>query len=290
MSKILVTGATGKTGMAALRELVSRDVDVRAMTRNPDKAAMFEERGIPAVVADFQNASSLNKALEEINRMFLVSSPSPEMVQTEKNVINAAKKAGIEYIVKISAIGSGKTAPFKLGQYHAAIEEHLQKSDLAYTILQPHGFMQNLLGSVATIQSQGTIYSNLGEAKLPMIDARDIGSVAAQLLIEGPEEHNGQTYVLTGPESLSYHDMANTLSEMLHKEVKYVAIPDEAAQSGMIQAGVPDWLAEDLVILNKIWREGQYGDLTPLVGELTGRPPRSFRTFVREHLSMFTTA
>ncbi|MEO1517666.1 MAG: SDR family oxidoreductase [Bacteroidota bacterium] len=292
MSKILITGATGKTGMAALRELISRGADVRAMTRNPEKASTFEERGIPAAVADFHNATSLNKALEGVDRMYLVSAPTQDMVQTEKNVINAAKKAGVEFVVKISALGSHKESPFQLGQAHKAIEEYLQKSDLAHAILQPHGFMQNLIGSAASIQAQGMIYANAGDIGYPFIDARDIGSAAAQLLMEGPEEHDGQSYVLTGPKALTYAEMADILAELLQRPVQHVPISDEAARDGMVQAGFPQWLAEDLVRLNQLWRSNPdlYCTTTPLVGELTGHPPRSFRTFVREHLQLFSTA
>lgn len=285
MKPILVTGATGTTGSATLQYLKAQGAKVRAMTRDRAHAADFEARGIPAVVADFGDPATLAKALEGVEKAFLVHPPSPEIPQHEKAFIHAAKKAGVKKIVKVSIIGADPHGALHLARWHAEVEACLKGSGLAYTILRPHSFLQNLLANVPAIQNEGAIYSDNGDAKIPLIDARDVGAVAAAALIE--EGHDGKIYYLTGPAAVSFQDVAQAIGKAIEKEIHYVNVPDDAAKKGMMGAGFPEWLADDLVTLNQWGRKLGVQQPTADVDQVLGRPAHSLREFARDYAGAF---
>ena len=285
MKTILITGATGTTGSATLQHLKGKGLGLRAMTRSAEKAAAFEKEGISAVVADYADPASLARALEGVDGAFLVHTPSLEIPSHEKAFIDAAKEAGVKKIVTVSVIGAGAEAPLRLGRMHAEVEEYLKASGMAYTILRPHSFMQNMLGNIPTIQGQGAIYSNNGEAKIPLVDARDIGAVAAAALAE--EGHDGKTYTLTGPTAVTFSEVAGAIGKAIGKEVQFVNVPDEAAKQGMMGVGFPEWLADDLVTLNQWGR--QVGEQPPSedVANVLGRQAHSLKDFARDYAGAF---
>lgn len=289
MNKILVAGATGTTGSAVLADLISLGENVRAMTRHVGSVDQFEKGGIEGVVADFNNAESLNDAFEGVTKLYLVSPASTEMVALEQKVIDAAKVNQLIHIVKLSVIGASPDATFQIGRFHAEVEDYLALSGVPYTILRAHSFMQNLLGSAATVKSQGAIYASLGEAGLPMVDARDIGRAAAKVLKDESDAFLYNTYNLTGPEVISYDRITKELTKQLGRTIQYIPISDEQLKDNLINSGTPDWLAKDLVTMNAMWRGGKYTDVEIDLGELMGLPPRSIQTFIRQHLKYFKT-
>jgi len=145
--------------------------------------------------------------------------------------------------------------------------------------------MQNLIFDSASIKEQSTIYAPMADGKIGMVDARDIAAVAVKSLTE--EGHEGKTYILTGPEAISYLDIANTFSKILEKEIKYVPITSEVAHQGMLDSGMPEWLADDLTGLNQVFAAGKAGDLSPDVENVTGRKPHSIEDFVNDFAHMF---
>ena len=285
MKPILVTGATGTTGSATLQYLKVRGANVRAMTRDKARAADFEARGIPAVVADFGDPVSLAKALEGVEKAFLAHPPSPEIPQHEKAFIDAAKKAGLKKIVKVSVIGASPEGALHLARWHAEVEAYLKRSGIAYTILRPHSFLQNLMASVPTIQEQGAIYSDNGDAKIPLIDARDIGAVAAAALTE--TGHDDKVYHLTGPAAVSFQEVAKAIGREIGKELQYIDVPDEAARQSMMGAGYPEWLADDLVTLNQWGRQVGVQQPAADVAIVLGRPAHSVLDFARDYAGAF---
>ncbi len=117
------------------------------------------------------------------------------------------------------------------------------------------------------------------------MDVRDIAAVAAEVLTG--TGHEGQVYDLTGPESLSYHDVAATLSQVLGKPVRYVPVSLEAAKESMLQAGMPEWNAKAVTDLYRVFATGAYARTTDTVARLLGRPPRTFEQFARDHAGAF---
>ncbi|HEX8707107.1 MAG TPA: SDR family oxidoreductase [Pyrinomonadaceae bacterium] len=283
--KILVTGATGQIGSLLVERLAGAGVPARALVRSREKAARIEQLGLEPFVGDFDAPETLRPALDGVEKVFLLSAPDQRQVELQGNLIEAARGAGVRHIVKLSAIGTGPDSPFSLGRWHYQTEQEIERSGMRYTHLRPNGFMQNALMFAPTIRGQGAFYGSLGETKVSYVDARDVAAVALATLTE--DGHEGKAYEVTGPESLSYREIAGALSSVLGKEVRYVDVPMEAARQGMMGAGMPEWLADALVELFEFYRMGGAAHVTETVREVAGSEPISVSRFAADYAGAF---
>jgi uncharacterized protein YbjT (DUF2867 family) len=283
---ILVIGGTGKVGSELLKQLAQKGIKAKVLVRSAQKAETVKSLGHEPIEGDFTKVSTLDNAFKGVEKLFLLTtSSSPDRwAADEIAVIKAAKKAGVKKVVLLSAVGSTLDAPITIAREHAKTEEYLKKSGLAYTILQPGGFMQNFLNMTATIK-QGAIYGNYKEGKMAFVDARDIAAVAVAALTEAG--HDGQTYIITGGESLSYGEVAAKLSHATGKTVKYVDVPTEAAVKGMMGAGMPEWLSKDLAKLGEAIAAGYTGHTTDVVEKVTHKKPISLDQFFKDNVEAF---
>ena len=277
---ILITGATGHVGSEVLRQTIEAEAPVRALVRDPEKAKEIQDSGVEIVEGDFAKPASLDPAFEDAERLFLLSGADPNQVDLESNAIAAAARAGVRHIVKQSIYGAeiGSPAPYR--DSHGRIEEKLQSSGLGFTFLRPTFFMQSMPSLIAP---DGNIYAPTGDGRIGWVDIRDIAAVARHAFTE--DGHEGNAYEITGPESLSFEEVAEKLSAATGQEINYVDVPAEAAKEGMISAGMPEWLADANVALMTIVREGGLDVVTDTVGDVTGTEPRSVDNFAREYAS-----
>jgi len=285
---ILITGATGNTGLPLVKQLTAAGVPVRAMIHTPEKRSMVEGKTVEVAVGDFKNRASLEQAMKGIESAYLVSPPSLEQVRDQTVFVDTAKAMGVKHIVKLSALGTAPDSPVGLLRWYAEIEDHIRRSGLKYTFLHPHFFMENLLANAGFVKKDGSIYSPLGDASISPVSVEDIAAVAVKALIEGV--HSGKTFTLTGPEAVTYTDIAWILAGVIGKPVRYVPVSFDAALKGMVQAGYPDWLAADLVRLMQTWSEGRGSMVSVYVERLTGHKPLSVREFFDRHKSLFLAA
>src|SRR5215469_13204435 len=185
---VLITGVTGTVGKAVLAEVAGSGVKHRPMYRSDGEAAKAGP-GSEAVVADFSDRASLAKALSGIDGVFLVCSPIPQLVELESNVIQVSEAAGVRRIVLNSALGAGDYAK-SFPSWYRKVEDKLRATEMAWCILRPNSFLQNILAFDApTIRTQGAFYSSVGDARSSYVDVRDVAVVAAKALAG---EHNGQ--------------------------------------------------------------------------------------------------
>ena len=184
-----------------------------------------------------------------------------------------------------SGLGASPDAPFVIGRWHGEAQRHLERSGLPFTHLQPHSFMQNLLGSAKTIAAEGTLYAPMGDARVSLVDVRDIAAVAARVLLE--PGHTGRTYVITGPEALTYRELAAKLSAATGRPVRYVDVTPAQAKQSMMAAGMPEWAADAVNELSAWYRAGHGALVTQVVAEIGGRTPHTFDTFARDHAAAF---
>ncbi|MHB8874722.1 MAG: SDR family oxidoreductase [Myxococcaceae bacterium] len=280
---ILVTGGTGTVGSEVVKQLASAGIRFRLLARNPDKA--IRSPGIEVVKGDLSDAAALASALAGVDKLFLLSSSMPGSVELVKGVIDAAKKAGVKHVVRLSAAGADAASPIQLARWHAQTEKDLKASGMAWTVLQPGYFMQNFLGSAAGIKKDGAFYGCMGQGKASLVDARDIAAVAVACLTG--EGHAGKTYAITGGEALSQDDAAMKLSAAVGKQVKYVDLPPEQFKQGLLSAGLPDWLAADYVTMHRFFSTGAAAGSAPTVRALTGKTPRGFDAFARDYAASF---
>lgn len=283
--KILVTGATGTIGSFVVDQLKEKEIDFKALVRSEEKGRKLAEKGINTVVGDFADPASLEKALEGIEKVFLLSVTSPEAPKLQGSLVDAAKKAGVSHIVKISSMGASKDSPIGIARFHAEIEDHIKRSGISYTFLQPHSFLQNLIFDSGTIRQEASIYAPMGDGRIAMVDARDIAAVAVEALTGSG--HEDKTYVLTGPEAHSYHELASVFTDVLGKEIKYVPVTSVDSRSSMLEAGMPGWLVDDLVNLNLAFSEGAGDVISPDVEEVTGRKGRTLKAYVEDYAHLF---
>jgi uncharacterized protein YbjT (DUF2867 family) len=285
MKKMLVTGATGNVGSGVVRELQGRGVSVRAFVRDPDKAAAMLGDGVELVSGDFSNPESTRRALEGVEGVFLACANDPRQVEYETGVIDAARQAGVRRIVKLSALGAEIGSPVAFWDWHGRIEEHLLTSGIPAVVLRPTFSMTNLLGSADAVRHAGSLFAPANGARVAMIDPRDIAEVAAVALAE--DTHDAKAYTLTGPEAIIFERVAEELSAAAGRRVEFVAVPDEAARQGMIEQGVPEFVAGEIVKVFGFLRRGDQDRTTDTVRALTGREPRGLAEFARDHAGLF---
>ncbi|MFJ8015746.1 SDR family oxidoreductase [Streptomyces sp. NPDC096339] len=282
MATVLVTGAAGNVGSKVVMELRTRGIPVRAFVRDRRRAADVLGPEVELVTGDLAEPESVERALDGVERLFLVCANHPRQVEYGTRAIDAAAVAGVRQVVFLSTIGAEAGSPTGFFDQHGRIEEHLRDSGSGATagvVLRSGHLMTNILGSAATIREAGRFFLPAGDAPIAMIDPRDVAAAAASVLTT--TAHDGRTHVLTGPEAIGYGEVATHLSHALGHPVEYVDVPDEAAVAAMAGAGLPQWLAEQVVAVFGALRDGVNASTTDAVRELTGREPRGYEDFAR---------
>ena len=233
--------------------------------------------------AAYREAQRDNVDWSGVDKVFLLS---PSSADFELAQVEAAKAHGVKHIVKLSVLGAEKEA-FSFAKLHRAIERAIEQSGIAWTFLRPNGFMQNMHNySGDTIRSQGAIYQSAGDGRVSHVDVRDIAAVAAAALTE--PGHEGKAYPLTGPEALTYGEVAKKISDAAGRNVNYVALTPEQHKAGIIGAGIPEQYADALLDLNRVYREGGMSEVTDDVKRITGRDPIAFDQYARENAAQFS--
>lgn len=279
---ILVTTA-GNVGSEAARVLANRGVPVRVLARTPEKAAALAELGVQVVAGSLAVPATIDAALTDVTDVVLVS---PAIPAQELNVIEAAVRAGgVGHVVKITSEASADS-PIARRRGQAAIEHALIGSGLGYTLLRNNAYMQNFLMLAPLIAATSSFASSTGDGRIGMIDARDVGAVAAEIAA-APEAHAGQTYWPTGPESLSYADAAAVLSKVLGREITFRPQSFEDDKKAMIAVGVPEPVAEDNAMALGLFARGDADYVTEDVPKLLGRPARGFEQFAADYAPAF---
>ena len=283
---ILITGTTGTVGSAVLEEVHKSGKPFRAMARS-DSDARKLPAGTATVIGDFADKQSLGRALAGVNTLFLVCSPIPQLVELESKVIDACVEHGVRHVVLNSALGAGDY-PKSFPSWHRQVEDKLKSSRLGYTILRPNSFMQNIVAyNAPSIRGQGAFYAAMGNAKVSLIDVRDLGAAAAKTLLE-PEAHAGKTYELNGPEAVSYTEVAARISRITGRSVQFVDIPEEAQRKAMADLGMPEWQVTALLELQQYYSKlGKGGEVDDTLRQVLGGAPRTLDHFLEENKDAF---
>ena len=281
---ILVTGSTGLIGTEVLRRLSQAGVPARALTRDLQKARQMP--GITWVAGDLGKPETLPAVFDGAKTLFLLTHYLEDMVELQHNAIAAARAAGVTHVVKVSAFATSDHSKAPIGRWHYQVEKELEESGLAWTMLRPHHFMQNLLAQAEYVITQGVIYSASGDGKIPYVDGRDVGAVAAVTLTT--PGHAGKKYVLTGSEAISYRQAAEIIGKVIGKPVRFVDESQEEARARRVREGLPPAVIESALAISAYQRAGgKTVTITSTIADLTGWPPRTVEEFVREHASAF---
>ncbi|WP_152396235.1 SDR family oxidoreductase [Paenibacillus guangzhouensis] len=286
---IAILGATGTIGNALLRRLTALELPVRALSRDPERLrAQISDMDLSRTeicAADANDPNSMRAALQGVTQLFLALSNSPGQVTLETSIIRIAVQAGVEHIVKISSPVYDPRSPVAVAGWHAEIELALAESGLKYTVLRPYAFMQNLLKQATPIRAQGVFFGCIGDSPSNFVDCRDIADVAAAALTN--PEVAGRVYTLTGARTFTYPQIAEQLTTLMDRPIRFVNLPPEALRSDLIERGhMPPWLAEHVVeiqTMSTIIPETP----TDTVERILGRAPRTLEAFLQENISCF---
>ncbi len=286
-NRILITGATGNIGGELVKQLSAKNIAFKAMVRAKDKATdLSSNPEVEIIEGDFNDSSSIKKALEGIDTAFLLTNSTEQAEEQQTSFVEAAKKAGVKHIVKQSQWAADEHSPVRFLRYHAIVERKIQDAGIAYTFLRPNLFMQGLLSFKQTIKEQGKFFAAIGDAKVSIVDVRDIAAVAAEALTS--EGHQNKIYNLTGPEALTHQQMATLLSQALGKPVAFTDVPPDAMFQGLLSAHLPQWMAEGLIEDYAHYARGEASVITNDIQNVTGRPPYDFKTFANDYKTAFS--
>ncbi len=283
---ILVTGATGNVGSKLIHELTFCKAAFRAVVRNVEDKERLQSQGIEVVLGNIADRESMRSAMRGVTHFYMLSPSTPQLPQIEAALVDEAKKAGVQHIVKHSVLGADTEAICPFTRIHAQAENTIRASGIAYTFLRLNSFMQNFVTSHArSIVAQGTFYEPLADAVVSHVDTRDIAIAAANVLME--TGHEGHAYDITGPEALSDTQIAAMLSTVLSKEITYTPVPDEGMRQALLAAGMSDWYANGLVKLYEFYRQGGGSPVSSDLEQLIKQKPRTMKAYLQENIEAF---
>jgi uncharacterized protein YbjT (DUF2867 family) len=286
---IVVTGATGNIGRRIVGDLQAGGTPCRAFVRDPAKADALLGDGVETAVGDFADTASIRVAVNGADAVLLSSGNDPRQVEYEANVIDAVLATDPRCrLVKISSVGATATSPAAFVAWHGRSEAHLIRSGLPFTVLRANFFMSNLFAAAEAIAHSGQLAAPAGDARIAMVDPGDVAACAVAVLTGSG--HESRTYEVTGPEALTYPQVAGTLSAVLGRSVAFVDAPSPAVRQGLVDAGLREWFADGLITLFAALRDGIAAATTDTVHTLTGRPPRTLAEFLRDHAKVFSAA
>ncbi|GAA2208959.1 SDR family oxidoreductase [Nonomuraea monospora] len=287
---ILVTGATGSIGTHLVRRLQRDAVPFRALVRDERKGHAL---GCDFVVGDFDDEASIAAAMKGVDRLFLNAGGAQPalgeqpMIRQQKTAIDAARSAGVSRIVKISVWRAHEGGRLAEGA-HWEIERHLEESGVAWSVLQPSGFMQNFLTGAGSFTADGRLLGAYGDGAVSYIDCQDIADCAAALLT-GPYGR-GETFVLTGPQALTQAQVAAQISDVLGRPVECLDLSPAELSAALREQGLPAGFADGVSVLSQEVASGALAATTTAVQDLTGRPARTFEEFLTANVDALRAA
>jgi uncharacterized protein YbjT (DUF2867 family) len=300
MTTILVTGATGTVGSEVVKQLLSssssssssdnnKDIIIRAAIHSQNKADNFKDDKIVQIVSmDYNKPETIADALNHVDKVFLLTLPSPNMTVYSNLIKEIRKYGGINHIVKLSSMAAEESGlATTIGRIHTDEEKIIEESGIPFTFLRPPAFMQNFITQFGyTIRNQDAFYVPAGDAKMSFIDARDIAAISVALLSDS-QQHIGKAYSITAQEAISYGQAAEILSKEAGRRISYVNIPEEDARKGLKENGMDDWVIDAIMEFYSIIKAGHASQTTNVVEQIIGRKPIPFSQFAKDYAKFF---
>jgi len=288
---ILVTGVTGTVGSEVVKQASNyTDVHVKAAARSVNRIINLEGDRVKTVALDYNKPESMKEALKDVDKLFLLTPDAPNALELASNLVNEARTAGVRHIIKQSMIGADLKADAEVMRLHRQAEQIIEESGIPYTFLRPNEFMQNFINFHGhSKKNNNAFYLPMESAKVSVVDVRDIAAVAVKALTEHGDnnKHNNKIYLIAGPEALSYHQMAQLISNATGKKISYTSISEEEARAAMKEMGMDDWLINAILELYDYFRKEYASQVSSAVEEVTGKKPIPFTQFARDYVEVF---
>jgi uncharacterized protein YbjT (DUF2867 family) len=283
--KILVTGSSGNVGRFVVKELLNIGEKVVATTTNLEKINKLFDNKVEPVLFDFTDKNTFDKALEGVDRVFLMRPPHLGKAEYLYPFIDAMKAHDLKLVSFLSLMGVvHNTIP-----PHHKIEKYIEKSEIPYAHVRPGFFMQNLSGVHSVeIREKNEIFVPAGKSKTSFIDASDIG-LATSILLHEPIKYKNTAHTITGPEALDYFQVAEILTKVLKRKITYANPGFLKYRNYYIKKrGLDKTYVNVTMALYFITRMGTAKEITKDFYELTGKNPRTLEEFAKDNLKHFT--
>lgn len=282
---ILLTGVTGKTGGETARQLLGSGIPLRALVRDEATAPTLKAAGVEIVVGDMADAEAVRRALDGVEKALLILPNGRTQQANETQFTDLARAAGVGQLVKMSSMEAVAHAKTPIPRAHWAVEEYIRASGVPWTMIKPNFFMQNLLSSAASIRTQQRFSLPMGDGTTGMADIRDIAAVCARVLTS--EGHTGRSYEITGPEILTFYDVADRFSEVLGRKIEYLPMPMDEFRERMKNV-LEAWHLDAVSQLFREIHDIGLDHTTDTFRTLMGREPIPLKQFIRDHRAAFT--
>jgi uncharacterized protein YbjT (DUF2867 family) len=275
-------------GSLLVDSLVDEGVEFTVMLRpggSGDRVA-----GKPAVSStegDFDDPESLRRALEGVDRAFLLTNSTERTEAQQIAFVEAAQAQRVGHVVYLSQLAADPQSPVRFLRYHGAVEAALRNSTVGWTFVRPNLILQAYI-PFAPMIAQGALQAPIGDAAVSVVDARDIAAVAAAALTE--DGHVGKTYTVTGPAAVTHAEIATELGDAVGRMVRFESIPPEAFLAALTGAGMPEWQAQGTVEDYAHYDRGEASAVSRDVAQVTGTSPRSLRDFAHDYSDAFQSA
>ena len=277
---IMVVGATGTVGREVVRRLTETGARPLALVR-PGRGEQLLEQGVGHVTADLDQPDGIDAALDGVDRLFLLTRQTGRQLAQEEAVIAAAARAGIGRVVKLSVFRADETSPLQIARQHRRAERALQDSGLQHTVLRPVFFMQNLFA----MARDATIATAAGDGRVAMVDVRDIAAAAVAALTTAPAR--GRVYTLTGPDAVSFDQVAEVIGRRSGRAVHHLRVPSETVCERLRALGAEPWFAADMGLLHDMLADGYENVVTSDLNSLTGVAATPLDRFVNDFSTRF---
>jgi uncharacterized protein YbjT (DUF2867 family) len=286
MSTILITGASGKAGMAVARRLAAANIPFRALVRSAEKGEPLAALGGEIAIGDLSDEASVQAALDGVTKAVLIMPNGEQQQAMETRFTDLCVAAGVQHLVYLSSIESVPENKNPITQMHVAVENHIRQSGLDYTLIRPSFFMQMFITSAPGIKERGELVMPTGDGTVATTDLRDVAEVIELVLAE--DGHAGKSYDLTGPELLTLGECAERFTKVLGKEIKHVSPPLDAFAERLRSVGFPEWRVNAVCKEFEGIQRGIIDHTTTTVEKLLGRPPTSLEQFIRDHIELYS--
>jgi uncharacterized protein YbjT (DUF2867 family) len=280
--KFLITGATGDVGARVAELLLQKGIRPRIFVRDAIKAQSRFGNLVDVCTGDLADEASLRTAMDGVDSLFLLNS-GLRIPELDALAARAAKVAGVTHIVKLSSIDVEQS--LAIGAWHELGEAAIRESGIPFTFVRPGGFMSNLFAWAPSIKSEGLIRSSTGEGRRAFIHSSDIAAVAAQALMT--RDYRGESISITGPEALTFAEIAEKIGAAIGKIIRFEPISDEEAARRFAEHEESAEVTEAHGALWRAIRKGRLGMVTGEVERILGRKPITLDQWAVENAAAF---
>jgi NAD(P)H dehydrogenase (quinone) len=281
---IAITGATGHLGLATIQALAAKIApsDIVAVVRDPQKAAETLPQGLTVRTGDYEDPAALLAAFQGVDTVLLISTSELEYdvrMRQHRNVIDAAKQAGVRHVVYTSVVNPSPSSAFGASPGHFATEEYLRASGLTYTVFRNTLYLDivPMLVGEGTLPS-GKLYASAGDGKVSYGLRAEMGEALANVL--AGQGHDNKVYDIAPSPAYSFQDLAATLSEVTGQPVEYVPVSGEDIAAAMRQHQVPQPFIDLTVGMNQAMKGGEFNTPNDTLEKLLGRKPTDLKTYL----------